>query len=47
LNIDCDVYNDDEIREDEMGRALGTNVIEDKCMHTLGRKITEETMWNT
>jgi hypothetical protein len=33
--------------EDEMGRARGTHVIEDKCMHTLGGKIAEETMWNT
>jgi hypothetical protein len=47
MNIDCDGYNDDEIREDEMGRAHGTHVIEDKYEHTLGGKITEETMWKT
>jgi hypothetical protein len=47
MNIDCDCYNDYEIREDEMGRAHGTHVIEDNCMHTLGGKIAEETMWKT
>jgi len=47
MNIDCDGYNYDEIREDEMGRARGTHVIEDKCMYTLGGKIAEETTWKT
>jgi len=35
------------MREDEMGRAHGTHVIEDKCMRTLGGKTAEETMWKT
>jgi len=48
MNIDCDgCCNDDEIREDELGRAHATHVIENKCMCTLGGKIAEETMWNT
>lgn len=46
MNIDCNDCNDYEIREDEMGRARGTHAIEDKCMHTLGGKIADETMWN-
>jgi hypothetical protein len=33
MKIDCDGYNDG-IRENGVGRAHGTHVIEEECMHT-------------
>lgn len=47
MNKDCDGYNDVAIRKDGMCGAYGTLVTEDKCLHTSGGKVTEETMWKT